>query len=383
MKVIIEAQHVCEENPRGIAIYGIQLIRRLLDRRVNQYGLAFFDGNRERNNRKWMDKYFGEFAIPLHECNSLSYKQLAVDDDVYHEKSYNELTGASGDIFHFLHVITVPRLIYGKTIVTIHDLLPLRYPAYFIGYQHLNDSFPACAKRIRDIQPTIIADSESTKSDIIYFLGVSPDRIHVIPLAYDGDACFPQKDGSTIRALGINAPYVLYLGAIDARKNIIRIIDAFKAVVQRFPDIKLVLAGAPNINAKETLASIDSTPIRSNILLTGYVTDQQKRALYAGAIAFLFPSLFEGFGLPVLEAMACGCPVITSNVSSMPEVVGDAAVLVDPYRVEQLAWEMERLIQSETLRKELIQKGFAQCAKFSWDRTAEMTEEVYRKVYAE
>ena len=114
--------------------------------------------------------------------------------------------------------------------------------------------------------------------------------------------------------------------------------------------------------------------------MLGYVTDEQKHTLYKSALALLFPSLYEGFGLPILEAMARGCPVITSNISSMPEVAGDAAILIDPYNTEQLAWEMEHLVSSETLREELRQKGIEQSLKFSWGKTAELTEAVYKQL---
>ncbi|MCL2121745.1 MAG: glycosyltransferase family 4 protein, partial [Clostridiales bacterium] len=333
--------------------------------------------------RQWVDLYFGEYDVPKYECNSISYRLLARNKNLLINKSYNEYTGASGDVFHFLHIVTVPGNLCGKAVVTVHDMLPLRFPEYYADDADLHNNFSVDVKHLQNIQPTIIADSLSTMNDIMYFTGISADKIHVIPLAYDQDICFSKKEPNVIKALGIHVPYMLYIGAIDQRKNIVRMVDAFCVAEEHFPGIKLVLAGVPDSNAKETLSMINSKFYQSRIIMTGYVSDNEKRALYSGAIGFLFPSLFEGFGLPILEAMACGCPVITSDVSSMPEVAGKAAVLVDPYSVEQLAWEMERLIHSEMLREELIRKGYEQCAKFSWDRTAEMTEDVYRRAYNE
>ena len=171
---------------------------------------------------------------------------------------------------------------------------------------------------------------------------------------------------------------MLYLAAIDIRKGIDIILEAYHAMQRTFPEIGLVIAGAVDegySTLPRQMWELSSSP---KVLLVGYVTDDQKRALMSGAELFLFPSKYEGFGLPILEAMACGCPVITSNVSSMPEVAGDAGILIDPYSAEELAHEIERVLGSESLRSELRKRGLAQAAKFSWDKTAEQTEAVFQ-----
>ena len=377
MKVILEAQTACNKTPRGISYYSIQLIRQLLKRRKYEYELTFFDGDRTRNNLQYINNYFSEFDVPVHECNSLDYRIMQSDNSIFAQKSYNDYTGAYGDVFHFMHLISIPANLQGEMVVTIHDLLPVIFPEFFIeGFQSI---FELGIKRLNDAKPTVIADSSATKEDVVKFTNIPPENIYVIPLAYDDTKFFPVKNDAILHQLGLeDSPYLLYLGGIDMRKNIVRIIEAFECIAEKFSDIKLVLAGGMDWNANPILSNLNDSKHRSRIVITDYVTDEQKQALYAGATAYLFPSLYEGFGLPVLEAMACGCPVITSNVSSLPEVAGEAALLVDPYNTEQLVHEMERIIISESLREELKCKGFEQCKKFSWDKTAEMTEEVYK-----
>jgi len=376
MKVIIEAQHVLTPHRRGIPVYAIQLTRRLLARKKFDYALTLFDKYKERGNRRCIDEFFGEYNTPIYECNSESYKTLFIDDSAYQNKSYNDYTGASGDIFHFLHIEAIPLKLNGKMIVTVHDVLPLIFPEFFPSYNRfINISW----KRILEMKPTIIANSQTTKLDFMKHSGLND--IHVTPLGFDETVHYYENNPSILASLGINNPYLLYCGALDMRKNIIRILDAFEVIAKQFPEISLVLAGNVDSNGAPILQKIENHKFKSRIITLGFVSDEQKRILMSSALSFLFPSVYEGFGLPILEAMACGCPVITSNVSSMPEVAGNAAILIDPYNTEQLANEMERIITCKSLREELKEKGLEQCKKFSWDKTAEMTEDVYEIAY--
>jgi glycosyltransferase involved in cell wall biosynthesis len=377
MKVILEAQWACTETPRGIQSYTIQIINHLLRRNAYNYELIFFDENRERNNRQWIEKYFGKYNVHIHECNTINYRETWLSKDLYKEKSYNDYTGAKGDVFHFSNLISIPDNLSGKMVVTIHDVLQLRYPDYY--HHKTSEMFRLNIERLNRMQPIVITDSEAAKKDILYFSDIPEEKIHVIPLAHSMDNCFYKNNPDILTKLGIDSPYLLFLSAIAKNKNLCRIVEAFESLAERFPNIKLVVAGGlaflPDSSA---ISKIENSPFASRIVMTGYVSDEQKHTLYSNALAFLFPSLCEGFGLPILEAMSCGCPVITSNISSMPEVAGDAAILVDSYNTEQLVHEIEQVISSESLRKELRLKGLERCKMFSWDKTAEMTENVYK-----
>ena len=381
MKVILEAQYACTATPWGIPYYVIQLYSQLLTRNKNNYELTFFDFNKECNNLQYINKYFGEFKIPIHECNTLDYRVSISDSNAFSDISYNDYTEAFGDIFHFAHLVSVPDNLQGRMVVTVHDLLPIKFPEFY-SFKNVND-FKLNINRINKIQPFVIVDSNSTKNDVLQYVKISPEKVYVVPLACDTEQYNPVDDIAVLKNLNIDFPYLLYLGRLDVRKNVIRVLEAFESISERISGVRLVIAGALDSGADEVKSKIRNSFCKSHIILTGYVTDKQKHALYSGATAFLFPSLYEGFGLPILEAMTRGCPVITSNISSMPEVAGDAAILIDPYNTEQLAYEMERIVSSETLREELKCKGLEQCKKFSWDKTAEMTENVYKNCMLE
>ena len=217
---------------------------------------------------------------------------------------------------------------------------------------------------------------------MVKYVGIKDERIHVVPLAYNSEIHYVEKNPDVLVKFGIDSSYILYLGAIDSRKGIFDILKAFEYVKDKHPDMKLVLAGG--INTAEESAICDRVRelnAREDIIFTGFVSDDEKRALLSSAEVFLFPSEYEGFGLPVLEAMACGAPVITTNVSSLPEVGGDAVMYVTPKQPQELAEAIEQMLSSESLRQDYIARGFEQCKKFSWDKTAEMTEEVYKIVY--
>jgi glycosyltransferase involved in cell wall biosynthesis len=229
--------------------------------------------------------------------------------------------------------------------------------------------------------------SECTKQDLVELYGVSPDRVDVVPLGVDA-ASFRAPSTQDVAGVktrfGIDGPYLLFLGGIERRKNIPAIVRAFS---QMDPDSrpKLVIAGGAvawdPLASRSLRMGFEFLPrrARESIVFTGYVTDEEKVALLGGAEALVYPSLYEGFGLPVLEAMACGTPVVTSNVSSLPEVVGDAALLVDPRDDDEIADAMARVLHDDALRDRLRAAGPARAATFTWERTAQLTTRTLRR----
>ncbi len=262
-------------------------------------------------------------------------------------------------------------LMVERQVVTIHDITPLDHPEWLNPkfarwYQFL---IPRLANKVR----RIIADSNFTKRRICEVTSVRPDKVVVV---YNGvNSRFRPKSDEVISQtkdnLGISDfKYVLTVATIEPRKNLQRLLEAWDTLCLKLPDIWLIVAGAKGTDLVFRDTSLRRLPPR--VCMLGHIPDEHLPALYSGAIAFVFVSLYEGFGLPPLEAMACGTPVLTSNVTSLPEVVGDAALMVDPYDVDAIAEGIKRLIEDDNLRKELLQKGLVRAKLFNWDKSAEL-----------
>jgi len=265
-------------------------------------------------------------------------------------------------------------------ITTIHDVAFRRFPGLF-PLKHrllLNLLIPASARNAA----AVITCSEATRRDLMEFYDLPPERIVVTP--YAADPIYRPMDVDEARLavkerFRIRGPYLLSVGVLQPRKNLARLVRAYNGIAREVPH-RLVLVGKEGWAGEELRRAIAESPTGKAPLFTGYVPDADLPALYAGADLFVYPSLYEGFGLPPLEAMACGTPVITSNSSSLPEVVGEAGVTVDPQDVDALAGAISDLLQNEARRLELSALGVARAAQFTWDRTARQTIEVYRRV---
>ena len=385
IKIIIEAQHaVGHPQLRGLGYYAMNLIQALLRRRAFDYGLTFFDYNCEVGNQERADRLFGGYGVPLYECNELDYRVASRDNDIYASKSYNEWTNTHGDLYHFTNLVAVPTNLKGEMVVTIHDIYWKSAPESV--EETLRLVYGLGLSRIEQVAPPIITDSQSTRLELLQYTKVRAEQISVIYPSYDEKNLYCEKGNVSDVVEG---EYLFYVGALAPNKNIPGIVQAFNSIATKYDNLKLVIAGkvflhhgiGPNDSSIRPISQcISNSPFSDRIITPGYVTAEQKRRLYSNALCFVFPSLCEGFGLPVLEAMACGCPVITADNTSLPEVGGEAAVYVNAYDTEQLAHEIERVITSESLRKEMITKGFAQSKKFSWEKTAEQVENLYRAV---
>lgn len=287
-----------------------------------------------------------------------------------------------GDVFHATNYVFPFRLRTPRAVLTIHDLTLLKFPQW-----HPRDRLammgPALALAAARAD-RIVTPSRCTRDDVLEWLPVEPERVVVIP---DGvDPIFAPPPAGEVAArlapLGLRAgEYLLFLGTIEPRKNLGRLLQAIEMAGAGIGP--LVLAGGPGWNDAALRHAITRLARDGRVRALGYVPGDLRPALHAGARAFVYPSLYEGFGFPPLEAMACGTPVLTSNVSSLPEVVGDAALLVDPEDVSALAEGLTRLWGDDRLRDELRARGLARAREFSWDRTARLTLDVYRSVLDE
>ncbi|MFN8500887.1 glycosyltransferase family 4 protein [Kouleothrix sp.] len=231
----------------------------------------------------------------------------------------------------------------------------------------------------------VITNSQQSFHDIARYLRVPQARMAIIPYGMHARlAPVPagRERDAILARYGVRPPFLLYVGGINARKNIARLFEAYARVREQRPDVTLVVGGQRQWRVAEIDATFRRLNIEPHVHFTGYLPHDDLPALYSAAEAFVFPSLYEGFGLPPLEAMACGAPTITSNVSSLPEVVADAALTVDPYDVGALVAAMLRVLGDAALRDDLRQRGVARAAQFSWGRAAHETLALYRQVVA-
>jgi len=230
----------------------------------------------------------------------------------------------------------------------------------------------------------VISVSQSSKRDIVRYLNIPPDKIEVIYNAVSN--IFKPMNGLNLKdqlrtKFGVSGDYLLYVGNLMPHKNLKRLIYAFYRLRRKLKkDYNLVIVGEGIPHYRELRVLANDLGLKDNVIFLGFIAKKWLPILYNEAKVFVFPSQYEGFGLPPLEAMACGTPVITSNTSSLPEVVSDAGLLIDPYNVEELIEAMERCLTDDNLRAELIEKGLQRVKLFSWERTAQRTLEIYQTI---
>jgi glycosyltransferase involved in cell wall biosynthesis len=279
------------------------------------------------------------------------------------------------DLFHGLAFV-VPPFWRGASVVTVHDLAFLKLAGHAPGRRvaYLSRLTKLSVNRAR----RVIAVSSQTKEDIVEIYGIDPDRIDVTPLGVsEGLSPLSREERASFRVReGLTRPAILFLGTLEPRKNLPALLRAFDLLASE-SDAELILAGAQGWLAGELNQALAGVRHRDRIRLTGFIPESELR-LWLGAVdLFAFPSRYEGFGMPPLEAMACGTPVVASNVSSLPEVLGDAAILVDPERDDELAGAMLRVLNDRTLAGDLRRRGIDRAARFTWQETARLTRESY------
>ncbi len=267
------------------------------------------------------------------------------------------------------------------TVLTVHDLSLLIHPETHEKRRvsRSRRRLPLMARAAN----AVIVPTESVRGEVCNHLGLSGDKVFAVPEA--ARACFrPMELEATEdvrRRLGIGTDFLLTVGTIEPRKNLLTLVSAFEELARERPvaTLQLVIAGSRGWLSESFFAALEKSPMRKRIILTEYLNDEELRALYSSCRAFVYPSIYEGFGLPPLEAMACGAPVITSRIPALEETTGGAAILVEPTSVEAFAGAISDLLDRDDLRSRLSALGRSRAAEFTWERTARLTLEVYEK----
>ena len=370
MKIAIDARSANLHHGTGIGTYTENLISEMLSLDSKDEFTLFCLGkfneqfNKKNSNIVYSSGKHGSFYEKYYIPNELSKSHV----DLYHIPQ-------NGIGFDFNTEI--------PTIVTIHDLIPYIMPDT-VGKNYL-DRF------LRDM-PNIIANSsgiltvsEYSKKDILKFFSSYPeDKIFVTPLAANNNFKPLNKNECKLfveNTYGVKTPYILYIGGFSLRKNALGLIKAFIKVYKDLDKpYKLLIGGPLRDEGEKLLTFIKENNMEDKIIFCGYIEDIFLPILYSGCDAFAYPSFYEGFGLPPLEAMSCRAPVITSNLTSIPEVTKDSAILIDPYKIDELEKSLVTLLNDENLKVELSQKGYLRSLEFTWNKTAHTTLEVYKQL---
>lgn len=287
-------------------------------------------------------------------------------------------------LVHEPHYV-LPPLIRCRSVVTIHDCIHLMFPEYLpnkLAYYYAKGSMWTASHKA----DRILTVSEASKTDILRFFNVAPDKVEVIYNAIDERFLAPpnaERMELARQRYQLDHPFILYVGNIKPHKNLERLIDSFaRARSQGLDDLKLIIIGDEISKYPPLRQSVHKHKLDKHVRFLGFQPMETLAAFYRLARAFVFPSLYEGFGLPPLEAMACGTPVVTSNVSSLPEVAGGAAMLVDPYDEDAIASAIVRAVSDDSLRADLIEKGLQRARTFSWKQSVKKIHDIYVQVGA-
>jgi len=280
------------------------------------------------------------------------------------------------DLLH-MPANVAPILASPPFVVFVHDTVALRMPEFLSGWHrhYLRLLLPPSVKRAS----LVLTNSECSKSEIVQYLHVEPDKVVVTYLAAS-PSFSPASPAEVQEVKGLYGlgEYVLAVGSLEPRKNLHRLVQAFARLHQQGYRVQLAHAGPPGWGCADLQGEADRLGVGEWLRVLGYAPRDQLRALYSGAALFAYPSLYEGFGLPILEAMACGCPVVTSSCASMPEVAGNAALFVDPLDVQGLADAMATILSDQPMAQHMIERGLERAACFSWERCAAQTAAAYR-----
>ena len=369
MRIAIDATSM-PPQPAGAAVYAIELVRAMANDRHDGYALFVRGGVLDEavaGRRNWRTERVGAGSRP----SRLLWEQARLP---------RALARLGIDVLHSTHHTLPIAGVRCRRVVTIHDVTFLRLPKrYHLARRLYMQTVTRLSARVAD---AVIVPSNVVRNDVRRLLHVPEEKIVTVYEAAGAQYAPMDRDAAlaVARSYGIDPPYVLSLGSLEPGKNRARLFRAMRLLRDEGIDRQLVVVGQRAWGYEGDLALIDELRMADRIVLPGYVKAGDLPALYAGAEAFVFPSLYEGFGLPVLEAMACGVPVLTSRVSATAEVSGDAALLVDPHSVDAIRDGLRQLLVDGDVRAAYARRGIERAAQFSWERAADETRAVYHRV---
>jgi glycosyltransferase involved in cell wall biosynthesis len=369
VRIVLDARTIQDHFP-GIARYTFNLALALADSAPHDE-LLLLHHPAQLNTRYDMSRFGAKLNARLIEAPVRSFSTSA------QWRIPALLRKLHADIYHSPYFI-MPYRISVPAIVTIHDLIPMLYPAYFTAFQRL--AFDVAIRLATRAVRRVVTVSEATAEDLRHLVHLTPNKVSVVHSAADPSLVRPDDAVIASVRARYNLPetYVLYVGSNKPHKNLIRLVEAWSQMPNR-NRTKLVLAGNWDSRHNEARLAATRLGLESDIRWLGSTPQHDLAALYSGATLFVFPSEYEGFGLPVLEAMACGVPVLCSNSSSLPEVAGDAAVLLDPGDSDSWAEAIQRLLADEGLRMMYGERGLRRAGQFTWSETARQMREVYAR----
>jgi len=366
MKIGIDASRFKDKNATGTEWYSHHIIKNLVELK------------RE------------EDEITLYLRETLDDLEGRVEKEVIDRKRLWSLLGLSKEmrkglidcLFVPSHVLplTMPK----RSIITIHDTAfrHLRVAYSFFQYHYLNWSTKFAVKHAW----RIIVPSEATKKDLVELFGCSEEKIRVVNHGYEKpeisakaiDQVFENSEVFKYFGISKKTKYFLFVGRLESKKNLVRVVKAFKRFLENKEDFKLVLAGGRGVGFDEILKCVDELKLVGKVVMPGYITEKEKAALFEHCQGLVFPSLYEGFGFPVLEAFSYGKPVLTSHVSCLPEVAGEAAHYCDPFDESSILMGMEKIVNDEGYRDDLVEKGWNRVEGFNWNKAAMETYKIIR-----
>lgn len=402
MKIGVDIRVLMDRQYSGVAEYTSILLRTILKQvEEEESERAKYRGEDKIKAKKSRDKdsftlFYNSYTDTSERIGNFDYQNLELKKTNYPNRLFNyffqlvfswpkidRLIGGA-EVFWSPHVNFTRLSKSTKHVLTIHDLSFIRYPEFFNRRKNIWHK-ALRVKKLANEATAIITVSENTRKDVIELLRVDPEKVLTIYSGVNPAVPLPgpAEEKNFFKQHDLGSRFILYLGTIEPRKNLAGLIYAYNRFRNdniKLVDVQLVLAGAKGWRHRDIYRAWEESPYRQDIKFLGYVSNSEKELLYKRAELFIYPSYYEGFGLPVLEAMDRGLAVITSNVSSVPEVAGDAAIILNPYDISEIAKALELVINNPSLKSSLVEAGLEQAKKFSWENTAQKYRQLFKSL---